>query len=61
MDVIANRQLLAKLRRIARRFPLVWPAYRMYWKIRRWLESRKDYPANRTIENFGEFAAPSLN
>ena len=61
MDVIANRQLLARLRRIARGFPLAWPAYRMYWKTRRWLESRKDYPENRTVQNFGGFASPTLD
>lgn len=60
IDVIAQRELLARIRRVAASIPLVWAAYRQYWRFRRWREVRRRYPENRTVQDFGVFPSPTL-
>jgi len=60
MDVIANRSLIAKLRKIALKIPFLWGLYGVYWKIRVWKESKTTYPSKTILCDFGSFPEPNL-
>lgn len=60
MDVVAQRHLLAKVRRIARGVPLFWPLYGVYWRARSWYEAEKDYSAAASLYEFGVYPEPNL-
>lgn len=60
MDVIANRQVLAKARKYMRKVPLTWEAYSVYWQIRTWLEVNRPYQQGLELVDFGDFPEPTL-
>lgn len=61
MDVVQQRLHIAKLRRFARRIPMVWSIYWGYWKIRAWLEAKGSYQLSRELVDFGGYAEPNLD
>jgi 2-polyprenyl-3-methyl-5-hydroxy-6-metoxy-1,4-benzoquinol methylase len=60
-DVVSNREVISRLRSLAVSIPMVWAAYRQYWRLRRWLESSKKYPISSRLLSFGNFPIPTLD
>jgi len=60
LDVVSHRELFARLRSIFRKIPFAWWLYGQYWRIRRWMESRRQYPESVKLANLGVYSAPSL-
>jgi len=60
LDVVHGREFIARLRKMARRIPLLWKAYFLYWSCRRNLEKKSHYPAKFRLENFGRYPEPTL-
>jgi hypothetical protein len=60
IDVISNRDVVAKARDLARRIPFFWSAYFQYWKARRRREWSGTYLPAKEVVSFGDFPAPDL-
>jgi len=61
LDVVHGREWVIKIRKIARKVPLVWELYFLYWSWRRNVEARKNYSAKLQIEDFGLYPEPRLD
>ena len=60
MDVVLNRELVARLRAIVAKIPVAWSIYRQYWRFRRWRESRRTFSQKIALVDFGVFSEPDL-
>jgi len=60
MDVLTRRQIIAKLRKFARRIRLFWGMYWMYWKLRTWLENKRNYIIKDELADLGKYGDPDL-
>ena len=61
LDVVHGREWVSKIRKIARKVPLIWKLYFLYWSWRRNIESRKNYSAKLQIKDFGSYPEPRLD
>lgn len=59
-DVVSHRELFARIRLVARSIPYAWAMYGKYWRFRRWLESKRQYPDRIRLAHLGQYPAPSL-
>lgn len=60
MDIVANRQHIAKVRRIIGKLPFVMGLYGLYWRVRMAREAKQQYPPAAIVLSFGQYPQPAL-
>lgn len=61
INLIDNREQIAKIRNLVRRVPGLWKFYWLYWLVRKFFEGKKTVSKNESILKFGDFPVPNLS
>lgn len=61
IDFVKDRAIIAAARRIVSRVPFAWSLYEFYWSLRQVAESKREWPCDKRILDFGDYPDPSLS